>query len=255
MATERKAPIGKKSAQKKAASKHKSAAKKAAPASKPAVASAPANVDRSLSIEWVPLSSVKPYGRNPRVISDKAVEKVRSSLINFGWQQPLVVDADRVLIVGHTRLMAAAKLGLAMIPIHTARNLTKQQARAYRLMDNRAADESRWDYDLAGEEIKALEQDGYDLSLTGFDIGEINVALGGALNDPNTEWGGMPEFVSEDERPARTLFVHFTDERHVKKFSTLLKQEITDRTKFVWYPAQRKKVFKDKSYAADDEES
>src|SRR5439155_1403588 len=81
-------------------------------------------------------------------ISDAAVAKVAASIQEFGWRQPIVVDANRVIVAGHTRLLAARKLGLKEVPVHVADNLTPAQIKAYRLMDNRSHDETSWDFAL-----------------------------------------------------------------------------------------------------------
>src|SRR6516165_9890631 len=88
-----------------------------------------------VEIEIWPIERVIPYERNPR-INDPAVDAVAASLKEFGWRQPIVVDKDRVMVVGHTRLKAAKKLGLTRVPIHVAKDLTPTQIQAYRIADN-----------------------------------------------------------------------------------------------------------------------
>lgn len=126
-----------------------------------------------MQVENWPISRVTPYPTNARKISEAAVEKVAASIREFGWRQPIVVSGDGVVIVGHARLLAARKLGLGEVPVHVATELTPQQVRAYRLMDNRSHDESLWDYDLLGAELLDLKGLEIDLSLTGFDLDEI----------------------------------------------------------------------------------
>jgi len=105
-----------------------------------------------------PRKSVVPYARNARKIPAQAVDKVAASLREFGWRQPIVVDRDRVIICGHTRLLAAQKLGLTEAPVHVAENLTPAQVRAYRLLDNRSHEESAWDPDLLSFEFLDLRE-------------------------------------------------------------------------------------------------
>ncbi len=124
-------------------------------------------------IEQWPIDRPVPYARNARKLSGQAVDKVAASLKEFGWQQPLVVDADGVLIVGHTRLMAAKKLGMAEVPVLVAHWLTPAQVKAYRLMDNRSHQETDWDMELLGPEFGDLKALDFDLSLTGFNADEI----------------------------------------------------------------------------------
>jgi DNA modification methylase len=135
----------------------------------------------------VPISQITPYARNPRK-NDAAVAKVAASIKEFGWRQPIVVDSEGVVIAGHTRLLAAQRLGLADVPVHVATGLTPGQVKAYRLMDNRSGQEAEWDTVLLPLEIADLKELGYDLELTGFDEDEIAALFGGGtegLTDPD----------------------------------------------------------------------
>jgi len=87
-----------------------------------------------MEVEMRPIGSIKPYENNPRV-NDAGVEAVAASIREYGFRQPLVVDEQDVIIVGHTRYKAAVKLGLTEVPVHVARGLTPAQARAYRIAD------------------------------------------------------------------------------------------------------------------------
>ena len=88
------------------------------------------------------INKLIPYHNNPR--KNQAVDKVASSIKEFGWQQPIVVDESKVIVVGHTRYQAAQKLGLKEVPIHIAKGLTESQINAYRLLDNRANQDALW---------------------------------------------------------------------------------------------------------------
>ncbi len=129
-------------------------------------------------VEQWPLTRIKQYEKNARRIPHAAIEKVSTSLATFGWRQPIVVDTEGVIVVGHTRLLAAEKLGLTEAPVHVATDLTPEQIRAYRLMDNRSHQETEWDYDLLSPELESLGSLDFDLSLTGFDMDEIGRFLG-----------------------------------------------------------------------------
>lgn len=132
-----------------------------------------------MNIEQWPAERLVPYARNARKISDAAVDKVAASLKEFGWRQPIVVDTEGVIIAGHTRLLAAKKLGLKTVPVHVATELTPGQVKAYRLMDNRSHEEATWDFDLLGPEMLDLQAMGLDLSLTGFNENELAAFIGG----------------------------------------------------------------------------
>src|SRR5579871_6194543 len=123
-------------------------------------------------IEERPIASIRPYENNPR-LNDAAVEAVAASIREFGFRQPIVVDEDGVIIVGHSRLKAALKLGLEVVPVHVAVGLSKAQAKAYRIADNQTAQLSGWDDDKLPLELAGLQELGFDLNLTGFDADEL----------------------------------------------------------------------------------
>lgn len=133
-----------------------------------------------LKIEEWDLSKLKPYGNNPRS-NQQAVKAVMASLEEFGWRQPLVVDAQGVLVVGHTRLLAAqqlskkdpAKWGKA--PVHVAKGLSDAQIKAYRLADNRVGEIAEWDMDKLMVELQDLGDAGFDLKGMGFTEEEMGI--------------------------------------------------------------------------------
>src|SRR4029453_10413316 len=98
------------------------------------------------------VDQIKPYPGNPRD-NDAAVDAVAASLREFGFRQPIVVDTDGVVIVGHTRLKAAQKLGLAQVPVHVATDLTEAQVKAYRLADNATNEIAGWNYEMLPIEL------------------------------------------------------------------------------------------------------
>ena len=126
-----------------------------------------------LEIDWWPVDRPVPYVNNPRKRSASAIDKVAASIQEFGWKQPIVVDAEGVVIVGHTRLLAAQRLGLEHVPVHIARDLTPAQVKAYRLADNRVADETAWDEELLEVELEGLLALDVDLAMSGFDVSEL----------------------------------------------------------------------------------
>jgi hypothetical protein len=123
-----------------------------------------------MEIEFWPIDRPVPYAKNPRKIPQSAIDKVAASIKEFGWRQSIVVDTDGVIVVGHTRLLAARKLGLLEVPVHVAADLSEAQCRAYRITDNRAGEEARWDDELLKLEISEL---GALAELTAFDPKEL----------------------------------------------------------------------------------
>tara|TARA_Y100001938_G_scaffold135340_1_gene196883 strand:- start:941 stop:2116 length:1176 start_codon:yes stop_codon:yes gene_type:complete len=130
-----------------------------------------------MKIELAAIDTIKPYPNNPRKLSDIAIEKVAKSIKEFGFRQPIVVDKDKVIVVGHTRYRASKKLGYKQVPITIAENLTKEQINAYRIADNRTNEEAKWDDELLKTELKELDYKDFDLKMTGFDDKQINDLL------------------------------------------------------------------------------
>ena len=155
-------------------------------------------------MQW-PLSNITPYVRNARKIPPQAIDKVAASIQEFGWRQPIVVDAQGVIICGHARLLAAQKLGYEQAPVHVADNLTPGQVRAYRLLDNRCHEETDWDPELLGLELMELRDLNIDLSLTGFDGREIDTLLARGA-DLEERANDVPELPSEAATRAGDLW-------------------------------------------------
>jgi DNA modification methylase len=147
-----------------------------------------------MKIESWPIERPIPYARNARKIPQQAVDKVAASIKEFGFRQPIVVDKQGVIVAGHTRLLAAQKLGLSEVPVHVAAELTPTQIKAYRLADNRVADESSFDDALLALEIADLNALNFDVQLTGFDADELMAisAIGNASSEGVTDEDEVP---------------------------------------------------------------
>ena len=154
-----------------------------------------------MDIQTVGIDEVIPYAKNPRK-NDAAVDKVAGSLKEFGWRQPIVVDAEMVVIAGHTRLAAARKLGLDQVPIHIATDLTANQIKAYRIADNRVSQEAKWDDDLLALELADLDLENYDLSKTGFNDDELAALMAEAITEGLVDEDQVPP---EPETPVTVL--------------------------------------------------
>ena len=149
-----------------------------------------------MNIVYKKVDEIIPYEKNPR-INDGAVDAVAKSIQEFGWQQPIVVDKDLVVIVGHTRLKAAEQLGLTEVPCIIADNLTPEQVQAYRIADNKTGEIAEWDYTLLPMELKDLQNADFDLSVLGFDTDELDKLLNGDSGDALTEGETEPDAVPE----------------------------------------------------------
>jgi DNA modification methylase len=145
-----------------------------------------------MSVELRPLDAVRPYANNPRQ-NDDAVEAVAESIRRFGFRQPIVVDADGVIVAGHTRFRAAQRLGLATVPVHVATDLTADEVRAYRLADNKTAELASWDTSMLSIELDALRGAGIDWTLLGFDEEELAKLLAPAGTEGLTDPDAVPE--------------------------------------------------------------
>ena len=138
-------------------------------------------------IEIWDINRPKPYPRNARKWTAAAVEKVAASIREYGWRQPVVVDVEEVIIIGHLRLAAGKWLGLKEVPVHVARDLSPEQVRGLRLADNRVHQESDWDLSLLAPEMAELSALAFDLSKTGFDGREIDSLLASTADDEKAE--------------------------------------------------------------------
>ena len=130
-----------------------------------------------MQIKLAEISNIKPYENNPRKLSEQAIKKVAMSLKEYGFRQPIVVDKNMVIVAGHTIYRASKKLGLKQVPISVIYNLSEEQINAYRIADNRTAEESEWDNELLKMEIKELEAKDFKLDLLGFNEDQLNDIL------------------------------------------------------------------------------
>ena len=147
---------------------------------------------QQFNIELRSIEAIRPYENNPR-INDDAVDAVAASLKEFGFRQPIVVDADGVIVCGHTRYKAAQQLGLAKVPVHVAKDLTPEQVKAYRIADNKTSDLSDWDYDILPIELSELQDAGFDLGLLAFDETELTKLLNTEPTEGLTDDDAVPE--------------------------------------------------------------
>jgi DNA modification methylase len=157
-------------------------------------------------VEERPIESIRLYENNPR-INDAGVDAVAASIRAFGFRQPVVVDEQGVIIVGHTRYKAALKLGLKTVPVHVAVGLSPAQAKAYRIADNQTATLSLWDDDKLPLELMALQEEGFDLDLTGFSTDDLVRLLGTAPADGLTDPDDIPEPPDEPITQAGDLWL------------------------------------------------
>ena len=138
-----------------------------------------------------------PYARNSRTHSDEQVNQIVSSIKEFGFLNPIIVDGENGIIAGHGRVMAAQKLGLEVLPVIEAAHLTETQKRAYVIADNKLALNAGWDDELLRIEFDELSDDGFDLELTGFSLDEIDALQIDEIQDGLTDEDAVPEAPDE----------------------------------------------------------
>lgn len=194
-----------------------------------------------MEIEQVNIVDIQPYKNNPRK-NEQAVGVVADSIKNYGFLVPVVLDDKNIVVAGHTRIKAAMKLGMTSVPAVYTEGLNDEQIKAFRIMDNKSNEYATWDYNLLKQEILDLKS--IDVELTGFKQEEIdffNPTEDGKANDSYQEWrksGGI-EYGNEDNTGYKTILLHFKEAEDVQGFSTLIKQNITDKTKYLWIPKQK----------------
>ena len=129
------------------------------------------------TIEHLAIDALIPYARNSRTHSAEQVAQVAASIREFGFTNPVLIDGEGGIIAGHGRVMAARQLGLAEVPCIRLAHLSEAQRRAYVIADNKLALNAGWDEEMLALEFKDLSDMGFDLSLTGFDLGDIDEML------------------------------------------------------------------------------
>ena len=141
------------------------------------------------------IDEIIPYENNPRM-NEKAVEGVANSIKEFGFQNPIILDKHNVIICGHTRLKAAKKLGLEMVPCVVAENLTDEQVKAYRLADNKVAEKSEWDDDALAKELNDI------LNIDMGDFGFLEKDLKSDPEEKYTQAVNIPQYEITGAEPS-----------------------------------------------------
>jgi DNA modification methylase len=155
--------------------------------------------------ELVPIESLKPYSGNPRRHSPKQVRQVAKSIEHFGWINPILVDEDNQVLAGHGRLLAAQHLGLTKVPIIQVTHLSIAEKHAYRLADNKLAENATWDEGLVRVELEILmdSEIDFDMDLTGFNTPEIDMYL--TTSEVTDDEGGDSEPLPNPPSPDQTV--------------------------------------------------
>jgi hypothetical protein len=149
-----------------------------------------------MKVEYLDPAELIPYGKNAKEHPPAQVERIANSIKRFGWQQPIVVDRNKVVIIGHGRLAAAKLLNLDKVPVKFEDDLTDAQVKALRLADNKT-NESDWSENLLAEELAELDIDGIDMSEFGFEnLGDMS-----EVANPYTKTVNIPQYEPTGEDP------------------------------------------------------
>lgn len=212
------------------------------------------------------------YAHNSRTHGEAQIAQIATSIAEFGFTNPVLIDEKNTIIAGEGRVLAAKKLKMPTVPCIVLTGLTDAQRAAYVIADNKIALNAGWDERMLQAELDYLAELDYDFNLTGFSEVEIAVLLDEisprveewpikvnaippesivvaelankvdatqpetAQPEAQNAWQGMPEFSQPDGGPFRTIKMHFKDQGAVNAFVKLIGQKLTDRTKWVWYP-------------------
>ena len=149
----------------------------------------------SSAIERWPTDKLVPYARNARTHSEVQVAQIAASIVEFGFTNPILAGSDGVIVAGHGRLAAAQKLGLDTVPVVVLDHLTPTQRRALIIADNRIAENAGWDDAMLRIELQSLQEDGFNLDITGFDADALAELMAGEETtvDGNTDEDAVPE--------------------------------------------------------------
>ena len=149
----------------------------------------------STHIERWPTEKLVPYARNARTHSEEQVAQIAASIVEFGFTNPILAGSDGVIVAGHGRLAAAQKLGLDTVPVVVLDHLTPTQRRALIIADNRIAENAGWDDAMLRIELQSLQEDGFNLDITGFDTDALAEIMAGEETtvDGQTEDDAVPE--------------------------------------------------------------
>lgn len=170
-----------------------------------------------MQIEIRSIKDIRPYEHNPRN-NDGAVDAVAASIKEFGWQQPIVVDKDGVIIAGHTRYKAAQKLKCKEVPVVVAENLTDEQVRAYRLADNKTGELAGWDFSALEEELAGLAE--IDMQQFGFEL-ETDEEEPASREEATYHENVSVVVECENDAEAERVFLHLQSEGYTCRISTL----------------------------------
>ncbi len=178
------------------------------------------------------------FPRNPNIHPQQQIEALAKIIKHQGWRAPITVSNRSGYVVrGHGRLMAAKLLGLPQVPVDYQDYENDAAEWADCIADNKIAELASMDDALLRDLMSDIKDFDFDMELTGFGEGELlqMFEAGGGRDDPEAEWEGMPEF-SGETLGIQAINVHFLNRNDVLEFSRIINQNITEKTKSIWFP-------------------
>lgn len=221
-----------------------------------------------MQVELRSIGEIKNYDKNARNHDAQQIAQIKQSMTEFGFNNPILVDEQDVIIAGHARMRAAKELGLKVVPTIKLTHLSETQKRAYILADNQIAMNATWDLELLKSELSFLASTDFNMPTLGFEMPMIDIWLSvpptetveeePALEPKQPEedgepveekdWDGMPEFDQVDKTSVKRLIVHFKTLEDYQNFGQFIDQPLTDKTRSIWYPKAEIETMMDKRY-------
>ena len=190
----------------------------------------------------IKINKLKTNKDNPRIIKDEKFKKLINSIKEFPEMlelRPIVVDENMIILGGNMRYRACIEAGIKEVPIKIAKGLTEEQKKEFTIKDN--ASFGDWDWDSLGNEWNTI-----DLTKWGVDVWQNSDDKNNL--DAELEWTDMPEFNQDDLTPNRQLIISFKTEKDIQDFANLIGQNITEKTKSLWFPKVENEKLFDKIY-------
>ena len=190
----------------------------------------------------IKINKLKINKDNPRIIKDEKFKKLINSIKEFPEMlelRPIVVDENMIILGGNMRYRACIEAGIKEVPIKIAKGLTEEQKKEFTIKDN--ASFGDWDWDSLGNEWNTI-----DLTKWGGDVWQNSDDKNNL--DAELEWTDMPEFNQDDLTPNRQLIISFKTEKDIQDFANLIGQNITEKTKSLWFPKVENEKLFDKIY-------
>lgn len=193
----------------------------------------------TLKIEYIDKNKIKPFKNNPRLHSDEQIQQIANSIAEFGFRIPIAIDENFTILAGHGRYRAAEIMNMLQVPVVQHNDLSDVQKKAFIIADNKITLNSVWQNDILWDQVKDLDKLGFNLDILGFNDAELMPMLdSNTVSDFSSEWEGMPEYSSEDLSAYRTIRVHFNTDEDVEAFAKKVGQDITEKTKFIYFPEE-----------------